>query len=505
MTPEDRRTATGLFILVFVAYAWFFGGGGWNQNANFDLTRAIVERGTLAIDAYRSNTYDVSFHGGHTYANKAPGLSLLAVPPYAALYAIERVARLDADSFAVLTLNMWLCTVAVCATSGAALAVLLFSYARRRIGAPASQAVVGALVIAFGTYVFAYSTVFFAHVPSAVLLFWAFAEIERPAVAGALGGAAVVCNYAVLPALVVMLAVAIIGSPGRARNTMLAIAGGLPFALILIAYQTACFGAPWRTAVDATSPVFKTQGALLGVFVMPHLAPLLGITISRFRGLFFLSPVLVLAIAGGIVMVRSRRMLRELAMVIGVFVAFVAVNVSFNNWYGGAAIGPRYILPVVPFLAVPLFHVLGRLRFLWAILAAFSFAVNFAVAAVNPLPSATIADPIFRYTFPLLITGRLPTHTPAYPPYAWKSSLGHVSVNRHAADEFVPFVKHPAGSAEGDWASFNIGEIVAPGSLLSLMPILLWIVVGSAWLRRRTARGEIDRGGVRPAEESTPA
>lgn len=488
MTAADRRTAAALFILVFAAYAWFFGGGGWNQNASFDLTRAIVERRTFAIDAYRSNTYDVSFHGGHTYANKAPGLSFLAVPPYAALVAIERLSGLDPDSFAVLTLNLWLCTVLVCATSGAALAALLFVYARNRMETPAARAVVGALVIAFGTYVFAYSTVFFAHVPSALLLFWAFAEIDRPAVAGSLGGAAVLCSYAALPALVVMLAIAMVRKSARARYAMSVVAGGAPFALLLIAYQVICFGGPFRTAVDATSPVFKTKGALLGVFVTPHLAPLLGITISPFRGLFFLSPVLLLAIAGGTMMVRRGVMRRELAMVTGVVVAFLAVNVSFNNWDAGAAIGPRYILPVVPFLAVPLFHVLGRLRPLWAVLAAFSFATNFAVVAVNPLPSRTIADPIFGYAFPLLITGRLPAGVPAHPPYAWKTALGHVSVNRHAADEFVPFVKHPAGSAEGEWASFNVGEIVAPGSPLSLLPILLWIAGGSAWLVRRAGR-----------------
>ena len=35
---------------------YFFAGGGWNQNSQFDLTRAIVERHTFAIDAYAGNT-----------------------------------------------------------------------------------------------------------------------------------------------------------------------------------------------------------------------------------------------------------------------------------------------------------------------------------------------------------------------------------------------------------------------------------------------------------------
>src|SRR5476649_3091962 len=85
----DKRTAWGLFLLVWGTCAFFFGGSGLNQNSMFDQTRAVVERGTLSIDAYVANTYDVSTWGGHIYPNKAPGLSLCAVPIYASLYFLE--------------------------------------------------------------------------------------------------------------------------------------------------------------------------------------------------------------------------------------------------------------------------------------------------------------------------------------------------------------------------------------------------------------------------------
>src|SRR5205809_2764715 len=89
-TVADRQLAFWLFLLTFVTYAYFHGGGGWNQNSQFDLTRAVVERHTFAIDAYASNTGDVSAYHGHVYTNKAPGLSLLAVIPYMFLHAFER-------------------------------------------------------------------------------------------------------------------------------------------------------------------------------------------------------------------------------------------------------------------------------------------------------------------------------------------------------------------------------------------------------------------------------
>lgn len=482
MTTADRRIAVGLFSLAFVAYAYFFGGGGWNQNAQFDLTRAIVERQTFAIDAYRTNTYDIAQRDRHTYANKAPGISLLACVPYGVLYAVERAAGADVNSFAMTTLNLWLCTVTVCAASGGLLVAILFLYLRRFVDA--RDAAMLAIVAAFGTYLFAYSTVFFLHVPSALFLFWAFTHVDdRPMLAGVLAGVAVLCNYASLPALIVIGALGPFRRPWRDR--FIAALAALPFAAILFWYQAVCFGSPLRTAIQAESDVFHTKGAAMGVLVAPKAGVLFAILISRYRGLFFLSPFLVLSIAGATVMIRRRAFLRELATCIGVFAAFALLNCMFNNWDGGSAIGPRYILPVVPFLMLPVAFAWPRMQAASIALAVISIVFNFAVAAVNPLPSRTIADPLFRYTFPLLVTGHLPDDTPRLPPYAWKMSLGHVSVNRQSADEFVAFVKHPPGSPEAEWASFNIGELVAPGSVASLIPIAIWIVAGGAWIVRR--------------------
>jgi len=485
---SDRRIAGGLFVLVFVAYAWFFGGGGWNQNAAFDLTRAIVERHTFAIEAFGggSNTYDVAVHGGHIYANKAPGLSLLAVVPYAVLYAVERAAGVDVNAFDAMNLSLYACGVAVCATSGALLIAIFFLYARR-IGVAPIHALAVALLLAFGTYLFAYSTIFFSHVPGALFLFWCFARLsldpdQRPWIAGALGGAAVLSNYPLLipVALIVAAAIAIPGERMR-RFTSIA-AGAAPFAIALLAYQAICFGSPLRTSIEAESSIFHSEGAILGVLGMPKFGVLYAITFSRFRGLFFLSPVLLFAFIGAVVMMRSRQRLRDLALAAGVIASLLLINISFNNWDGGSGIGPRYILPVVPFFGVAMLSASGLLRPLWVLLGAISVLFNFAVAAVNPMPSRQIADPIFRYTFPLLVTGRLPADTPPHPPFAWKVMIGHVSVNRLGADDLVPFHKHPRGSRESEWASFNLGEIVAPGSVLSLIPIVIWILGGSMLL-----------------------
>ena len=78
-----RRPEVPLALLVFGVYSYFYQAGGWNQNSRFDLTRAIVEQGTLSIDAYEGNTGDKAQREGHWFTDKAPGLSVLAVPAYA--------------------------------------------------------------------------------------------------------------------------------------------------------------------------------------------------------------------------------------------------------------------------------------------------------------------------------------------------------------------------------------------------------------------------------------
>jgi hypothetical protein len=114
---SDARIAAGLFVLAAVTFAYFTGGAGWNQDAHFDLTRAIVERQTLYIDGYDVNTGDVSKGtGGHTFINKPPGASILAAAPYAVIFAIERRLQLSVDSM-TRTNRLSLLNDAVCARS----------------------------------------------------------------------------------------------------------------------------------------------------------------------------------------------------------------------------------------------------------------------------------------------------------------------------------------------------------------------------------------------------
>ena len=61
-----------------------------------------------------------------------------------------------------------------------------------------------------------------------------------------------------------------------------------------------------------------------------------------------------------------------------------------------------------------LLHV--RRRMLAYVAIALSFAINFAAAAVDPQPSATIPRPLTQYIVPLLVHGHFSPAVPITPP-----------------------------------------------------------------------------------------
>ena len=465
MTRADRRIAVGLFIVTFVTYAWFFGGGGWHQNANFDLARALVERQTLHIDGYRVNTGDVSWSpvGGewHAYINKPPGASFLAAIPYAIVYGVDRALGVSVDSWKGITINAYVVTLLTCGVCGALIPALLYAYARRRADASPFRAASVALAIAFGTIVFPYSTMLFAHVPSAFFLLLAFVWIDdHPLLGGVAAGIAGLVSYICIPAAIVIAVLC------RARRDLLRyIAGGIPFAIVLGLYHEVCFGSPFRTSLEV-SKQFTEKDRLFGVLGYPRLDAFRGITIGEAHGLFAGSPVLLLAIAGAVVMFRRRMMLRELAVIGGIAAIFILFNASFNGWTGGLGFGPRYLLPIVPLMAIPMLFVrVGRAgAVVIGLLATASVVIQFLATATNPMPPGDIEHPVRDYFL----------------------SAG-ISSNAQSMDELTGDSLYPPGSHESVWASFNLGEaLFGAGRRSSVLPIVVWMFAVSAWIVRQT-------------------
>jgi hypothetical protein len=521
---------------------------------------------------------------GQFHPNKPPGTTFLAVPAYWVIYHFERMTGLNPDDWWILTLNAWLITVCSVGLVSALACVLFFRLARDFSGGRNLPAALATLAFAFGTTFFPFGTIFFDHNLTAGFLLAAFyclwrarqragGNDEGPTrtaqvsigwwlffFSGLCAGVAAITNYVAAPAgaavgIYALLATRSSGQ-GRRWNWMGAVyftLGVLPLLLLICWYNKVNFGSPFKLANDFQNPLFKDTTAFLGMFnwPSPYVAAL--VTVSPYRGIFFLAPVLAMGCYGLVIWLREKTYAAEARLCLAMFVFFFLVNVSFNGYHGGFSAGPRYLVPGLPFLALPLAVAFARQKALtWALalISVFNQVLLTATDAQNPLAvggharieqredffNNLVGDyawPLFAYgrAWPVLDrllkiqidkdseeldesnvtgaekTGRLDAMRRGYregiirgdvSPFLLAAIEGPVSVNPIGAYEgLLTFSFFPPHSHECDWNSFNVGEFLFPKSRWSLLPLLLvtgglsfFLVLGARKEDRRIA----DRG-----------
>lgn len=474
----------------------------------------------VALDRVAA-TGDLAYAGDHFYPNKAPGTALLALPAYFALHGVERLLGLDPDDWWVLTTNAWL-TSALSVALVSALACLLFRRVALLLWPDAGPAATAAtLAFGFGTLFFPYATMLFEQNVAAAGLLASFWLLERAradatarrvtagaALAGIAAGWAAISSYvAALPVL--LLAGSAAMAPRRPRllaGFALGVAGPL---LVAGVYHQLCYGSPFTTAYAHQSPLFREGGALLGVLGWPRLDRLVGVLVSPYRGLFASSPVLVIGAIGLVWMWRDPGQRRHAVLFLAVFGSLLLFNVCFNGWHGGWGVGPRYLIPALPFVALPLTQGFRRWPRSTAALALLSGAIMTLFTAVDaqpPVGASPIAerpgrplllrDPLGEYALPIFLTGRAGPILEAQrgaqgsvQASALELFHGPVSANPIGAYEAWIGRALPPDAPEAGWNSFNAGELLWPGSRISLLPLLVPALLAAAALREATRAG----------------
>lgn len=341
-----------LVLLPAAAYVLLSGYGvhrGY-PTALYALTVAMVEQRTLCLDGQQELLgYDRAIFEGRLYSDKAPGPSFVMIPAY----VVARALTADADLRFTLTVLLGMTLPA--ATAPLAMALLL-----RRAGA--AEAELGGYAFAFGTLFFPYATVAISDPLATAALAWSLAlALSRTsaglAASGALAGLAILCRYQAL-LLLLPPALALLASAGRkARGHAIAFAAPLLLALSLVlAYNQAAFGDPlsfptqhWR---GKTGQVPTLQ---MGA---PSLGRLAGMTLSPRRGLFVFTPVLLLAPAGALLLLRSAW--RTGALVLASLLLYFGYLLANVGWSGGADYGLRYGVLPLPLLWLLVFTGEGR-------------------------------------------------------------------------------------------------------------------------------------------------
>jgi 4-amino-4-deoxy-L-arabinose transferase-like glycosyltransferase len=373
-----HKLALGLFLLVWFSAAWF---GSWHYNPN-NATRLfaavqLVEKGEATIDPYQTMTIDKAEFGEHYYLDKAPGMTLMAMPVvWLADKATGTTADLYAKTFddpgldAFIKLRFRLAVALTVATLTAFAAVLLFDLATGITGSP-QAGLITALGYALATPVWGWSTTMFGHAPVGALLLiatWAIwrgtsgaRELGRwryPVMAGAALGWGLVIEYPIVfSALPICLWVVwrtrTVSWPVRVRLFGLAAAAGLVALVPLVLYNEIAFGVPFKIGYEGVVGFNGMNQGLFGL-TYPKIDVLWQLVVGPARGLLWVAPLAVIAPFGIVRLIRAAET-RDLGwLAAAIILAVLLYNSAYVYWDGGSATGPRHSIPMVGFLALGL-------------------------------------------------------------------------------------------------------------------------------------------------------
>lgn len=395
-----------LFALVWFSAGWF---GSWEFNPN-NSTRmfaalSLVEQGDAPIDEFAHLTIDKARFGQHFYLDKAPGMTLMAVPVLAAFRGVTgaetRFIDKRIDNPVLVQFLRARMRVVAALTSGlltalAAVALLsLAANATRNRGA----GLFAATGYALGSPAWGWATTIFGHASVGALLIIATWAIWRATggraarwglmlLAGAvLGWSVVIENQAVLAGSVIGFwgVWRLRALDGRGVAVAALIVGGVAALLPMIAYNLVAFGQPLKFGYAG---VVGFDGMQQGFFGLSYPKPgvLAALLFGSRRGLFWVTPVLLIA-PFGLWRMAKEAATRDPAVVVAAVAAIVLmVNASYAYWDGGYSTGPRHSVPAIPFLAIGLAGVWATApayRRGLAALLGFSVAINLAIAATE--------------------------------------------------------------------------------------------------------------------------
>ncbi len=491
ISHRPRTYAVMLFLILLACYSYFRPALNWATSSRADVVYALVEMNTFQIDHYEKNTGDKAFFEGHYYTDKSIGPSLIGLPVYFIYRSIALLppirSQLQTDPtmpFKDELINWpfglyqrWALTLMTFFASvlpSAALGVMVFYFANRFT---TTYAYAFILALAFGlcTIAFTFSWELFQHQLSSFGLFGGFyflwtviyekKSVNRLWLVGLLFSLAVISEYpvAVFAGLIFLWALIVM----KDRTALFRIIiGGIPLIIINILYDIATFRSPIPLGYQYSiwASVVNVQG-FMGIS-LPSLRVAGELLFGTFRGLFLISPFLIFAIPGLFMMWRQKPEQRSIVILITlILLGFLGYGSGYIVWWGGASVGARLLIPMLPFMVIPIIFVLNR----WfnTILGRMIIGVSMIAGLLN-----TWVQSITAYGLP----GDAPRELLA----TYKNLIEY---NRHTiilvneGKTINPLVDFAIPAMQKGAVAYNYGMQLGLKGLASLVPLIVFVVL----------------------------
>ena len=179
--------------------------------------------------------------------------------------------------------------------------------------------------------------------------------------------------------------------------------------LVLLHYNYICYENPFASGYKYELTYYFRENMAKGFMgiTYPTWEGIWGITFSKYRGLFYYSPVLLAALPGFYYLCKTKTNRVLGWLVVFIVVSFFLFNSSYYAWWGGWACGPRHSIPMLPFMAIAVYALLPRFRKIVYILGSLSVLMMSLVTVTDPQFPQKYLYPLRDYTIPLFIHGEL--------------------------------------------------------------------------------------------------